>query len=221
MARASDVAYATLRSDILELALAPGDTLAEVELSLRLGISRTPVREALARLVADGLAEPIGGRGLVVSPLSLDNVRELFELRQALEQQAASLAAERRDVRVFEALREQLSRVDTSDLRGYYEVVARFDTAVDAAVGNPYLVAALANVRTHLSRIRRISKDNPARLADAAREHLHIVDAIVDGDARLAASATSVHLDRSLRSILETAEDSAEETAEETVRTPA
>ena len=221
MARASDVAYATLRADILELALAPGDTLAEVELSVRLGISRTPVREALARLVADGLAEPVGGRGLVVSPLSLDNVRELFELRQALEQQAASLAAQRRDVRVFEALREQLAGVDTSDLRGYYAVVARFDAAVDAAVGNPYLVAALANVRTHLSRIRRISKDNPARLADAAREHLHIVDAIVDGDARLAASATSVHLDRSLRSILETSEETAAETAEETVRTPA
>ena len=217
MARASEVAYASLRSDILELALAPGDTLAEVDLSVRLGISRTPVREALARLVADGLAEPVGGRGLVVSPLSLDNVRELFELRQALEQQAASLAAERRDPAVFEALRERLRSVDTSDLPGYYEVVARFDAAVDAAVGNPYLVAALSSVRTHLVRIRRISKDNPARLADAAREHLLIVDAIIDGDARLAASATSVHLRHSLRSILESAEPS----TQHTVRTPA
>jgi GntR family transcriptional regulator, rspAB operon transcriptional repressor len=229
MARASEVAYATLRADILELALAPGEPLAEVDLSLRLGISRTPVREALARLVADGLAEPVGGRGLVVSPLSLDNVRELFELRQALEQQAASLAAQRRDVRVFEALREQLAGVDTSDLAGYYEVVARFDAAVDAAVGNPYLVAALGSVRTHLSRIRRLSRDKPARLADAAREHLHIVAAIIDGDPRLAASATSVHLDRSLRSIMESAaettaditRDTAHHSAERTVRTPA
>ena len=208
-----DNAYEFLLAEITAFRVRTGAPLSENRIASQLGISRTPVREALARLVADGLAEPIGGRGLVVSPLSLDNVRELFELRQALEQQAASLAAQRRDVRVFEALREQLAGVDTSDLRGYYAVVARFDAAVDAAVGNPYLVAALANVRTHLSRIRRISKDNPARLADAAREHLHIVDAIVDGDARLAASATSVHLDRSLRSILET--------AEETVRTPA
>ena len=216
-----DNAYEFLLAEITAFRVRTGAPLSENRIASQLGISRTPVREALARLVADGLAEPVGGRGLVVSPLSLDNARQLFELRQALEQQAASLAAERRDVRVFEALRDQLSRVDTSDLRGYYAVVARFDAAVDAAVGNPYLVAALANVRTHLSRIRRISKDNPARLADAAREHLHIVDAIVDGDARLAASATSVHLDRSLRSILETAAETAADAGAETVRTPA
>ncbi|MGV8885381.1 MAG: GntR family transcriptional regulator [Microbacteriaceae bacterium] len=204
MARASDTAYESLRGDILELALAPGSTLAEVDLALRLGISRTPVREALARLVADGLAEPVGGRGLVVSPLSVHSVGELFELRQALEQQAASLAAERRERDVFEALRDQLRNVDTSNLPGYYALVTRFDAAIDNAVGNAYLVAALNSVRTHVARIRRLSHDNPARLADAAREHLLIVEAIVDGDPRLAASATSVHLAHSLRFILST-----------------
>ena len=212
MARASDVAYETLRGDILQLVLEPGATLAEVELSTRLGISRTPVREALARLVADGLAEPVGGRGLIVSPLSFDNVTELFELRQALEQQAASLAAERRDPAAFEVLRDAIRNVDTADLPAYYEAVRSFDDAVDAAVGNPYLVAALTSVRTHLSRIRRLSQDNPARLAEAAREHLLIVDAIIAGDARLAASATTVHLSRSLRSILDSLETTTDRT---------
>jgi len=204
--RASDTAYATLRAEIVDGVLRSGSGLAEVELSTRLGISRTPVREALARLVADGLAEPLGGRGLVVSPLSADNVTELFELRQALEQQAAALAAERRDPAVFESLQRELREIGTDDLAAYYDLVARFDAAVDVAMRNPYLAQALAGVRTHLSRIRRLSRDNPARLRDAAREHLLIVDAIVDGDARLAADATRVHLYQSLKSTLSSLE---------------
>lgn len=210
MARASDTAYAALRGEIISWELSPGTVLAEVELSGRLGISRTPVREALARLVADGLAEPLGGRGLVVSPISAENVGELFELRQALEAQAASLAAVRRDPEPFLALQDELREVPAlladADAdpahHSYYELVARFDDAVDEAVQNPFLVQALAAVRTHLARIRRLSRDNPARLLEAAREHLVIVDAIVDGDAGLAADATRVHLYRSLQSTL-------------------
>ncbi len=202
MVRASDTAYDALREQIVDWSLEPGTVLAEVELSTRLGLSRTPVREALARLVADGLAAPLGGRGLVVTPLSADNVTELFELRQALEVQAAALAAGRRELAVFEKLQAELRAIGTDDLHAYYDLVARFDDAVDDAVNNPYLVSALAGVRTHLSRIRRLSHDNPARLRDAAREHLLIVDAIVAGDARLAADATRVHLHQSLTSTL-------------------
>ena len=208
MARASETAYEALRAEILSWELVPGSVLAEVELSSRLGISRTPVREALARLVGDGLAEPLGGRGLVVSPVSAENVTELFELRQALEAQAAALAAERRDAARFVALQNEFREVplllaDPDPGRhAYYDLVARFDDAVDQAVQNPFLVSALNAVRTHLVRIRRLSHDNPARLLEAAREHLLIVDAIVDGDPRLAADATRVHLYRSLRSTL-------------------
>jgi len=208
VARASDTAYEALRSQIISWELVPGTVLAEVELSSRLGISRTPVREALARLVADGLAEP-GGRGLVVSPVSAENVTELFELRQALEAQAASIAAERREAEPFLALQRELREVPAlladhdPAHHAYYDLVARFDDAVDEAVGNQFLVQALDGVRTHLARIRRLSRDNPARLLDAAREHLLIVDAIVDGDARLAADATRVHLHRSLHATLD------------------
>ncbi|MCU1480273.1 MAG: hypothetical protein JWQ19_1059 [Subtercola sp.] len=212
MARASDSAYEQLRGEIVSWQLEPGTVLAEVELSSRLGISRTPVREALARLVADGLAEPQGGRGLVVTQVSAENVTELFELRQALEQQAAALAAARRDTSVFVKLQDELREVPAllaeadaaadPSRKAYYDLVSRFDDAVDDAVRNPYLVGALNGVRTHLSRIRRLSHDNPARLLEAAREHLMIVDAIVDGDARLAEDATRVHLYRSLQSTL-------------------
>ena len=209
--RASEQAYLTLREDILDWRLEPGTVLAEVEQSERLGISRTPLREALGRLAADGLVAAQGGRGLVVSTVSADNIVQLFELRQVLEQQAARLAAQRREAAVFDALREEflgaaaLLELPDPEHADFYDLVARFDAAVDAATGNPYLVGALRSLRPHLVRIRRVSRDDPARLRAAAAEHLLIVEAIADGDAELAASATHVHLHQSLSTALATA----------------
>ena len=208
--RASDRAYASLRDEILEWQLAPGTVLAEVEQATRLGVSRTPLREALARLSADGLVESQAGRGLVVTAASVDSVVELFEVREALESKAAALAAERRDPAVFEALRDEFRASEAlladPTRHAYYDLVRRFDDAMDAAVGNSYLVTTLAGLRTHIARIRRLAHDNPARLAAAAAEHLLIVEAIVAGDPDLARSATVVHLHRSLNNILDTAE---------------
>lgn len=205
--RASDRAYQALRDEIMDWELPPGSVLAEVEQSRRLGVSRTPLREALSRLTADGLVEPQAGRGLVVTAVSLDNITELFEARQALEQRAAALAAERRDQAVFLELqhefRQAVSLID--DRHAYYDLVARFDAAMDEASRSPYLVAALRGLRTHLVRIRRLAQDDPKRLIAAANEHLLIVDAIVDGDAELAAHATHVHLYRSLQNTLQAA----------------
>ena len=205
--RASDRAYRELRREIVEWQLAPGTVLGEVEQAARLGVSRTPLREALSRLVADGLVELQGARGLVVTAVSLDNITELFEARQALEQRAASLAAQRREPHIFAALQSEFRDSERllADNTLYYDLVARFDAAMDEAARSPYLVAALRGVRTHLVRIRRLAQDDTERLAAAASEHLLIVDAVVAGDGELAAHATHVHLYRSLQNILESA----------------
>lgn len=204
--RASDRAYLTLRNEILDADLRAGTVLAEVEQSQRLGVSRTPLREALSRLSAEGLVSTHSGRGVVVTDVSAENVTELFEVREALEVQAARLAASRRDASAFEILRAEFEDIDglLADRHRYYEVVARLDAAVDEAAANPYLVSTLDGVRTHVARIRRLAQDDPSRLRDAAREHLQILDAIIDGDASLAASATQLHLRNSLRNILRT-----------------
>ncbi len=208
--RASDRAYATLRDEILEWRLQPGTVLAEVEQAARLHVSRTPLREALARLSADGLVAPQAGRGLVVTAASADSAVELFELRVALESQAAALAARRRDADVFRSLRAELDDaaglVDEPGRHAYYDLVRRFDEAVDAAVGNAYLVQALRSIRTHVARLRRVAQDDPERLVAAAAEHALIIDAIIAGDVDLARSATAVHLQHSLSTILESAE---------------
>ncbi|MCU1469502.1 MAG: GntR family transcriptional regulator [Glaciihabitans sp.] len=206
--RASDRAYLALRSEILDGDLRAGTVLGEVEQSTRLGVSRTPLREALSRLAAEGLVSPHSGRGVIVTEISAENVIELFEVRQALEEQAARLAARRRDPRVFLELQREFQDVEAllADKHQYYALVARLDAAIDDAAGNPFLVSALDGVRTHIARIRRMAHDNVDRLRDAAREHLQIIDAIVEGEETLAAHATQLHLHRSLRNILSSLE---------------
>ena len=209
--RASERAYATLHSEIINWHLTPGTVLGEVELSERLGVSRTPIREALAKLTAEGLTEPQSGRGMVVSEISLDHLDELFELRSALECRAAELAAQRGDPEIFKTLHRQLTNagelITSNDPTryDYYQLVGNLDAAIDAAVGNHYLNLALKNLRVHLVRVRRLGKDNPSRLRDAAREHAAIALAIANRNSTVASAATTVHLDNSLRHLHGTA----------------
>lgn len=210
MMRASDRAYATLLDQIQSGALAPGSVLGEVEQAARLGVSRTPLREALGRLAADGLVVQQSPRVTVVSDVDIDDIRALFELRRALEETAARLAAVRGDARAFAALADDFGR---ASLRGddgrdaYYALIARFDAQLDASVGNDYLTSALRTVRTHLVRVRRLARDIPERLAASVAEHRLIASAIAERDADLAAHATHVHLHNALAAILASVQD--------------
>ncbi|MEZ0163260.1 GntR family transcriptional regulator [Kineococcus sp. LSe6-4] len=198
---ARERAYAQLRADVLDGELPPGAVLAELEQSARLGVSRTPVREAFAQLVHDGLARPVGGRGLVVAPLDPADLDQLYDVREALEVKAARLAARAPGRAVFARFADRFGHaaalVGTGELDRYYALTAEFDAAVDEAVVNPWLVRALSDVRTHLVRIRRLARHDPARLLAAASEHQLIAEALAAGDADLAAHAVHVHLHRS------------------------
>jgi DNA-binding GntR family transcriptional regulator len=204
--RASDRAYSTLLDEIQDGALPPGTVLGEVEQAARLGVSRTPLREALGRLAADGLVAQQSARVTVVTAIDAGDIREIFELRRALEESAARLAAERGDAAVFGELASEFADADLigrDGLDAYYAVIRRFDEALDASVANDYLTAALRTVRTHLVRVRRLARDNPDRLAASVAEHRLIASAIAARDADLAAHATHVHLHNALTNILE------------------
>ncbi|QAY59171.1 GntR family transcriptional regulator [Microbacterium protaetiae] len=203
--RASDRAYRTLLDEIQSGALAPGAVLGEVEQSTRLGVSRTPLREAIGRLAADGLVVQQSPRVTVVSEIDADDIRELFEVRRALEETAARLAAQRADAATFAALAEGFAAVRLEESAvpdAYWGLFARFDAALDDAVANDYLTGAMRTIRTHLVRVRRMARENPERLAAAVAEHKLIAGAIAAGDAELAAHATHLHLHNALESIL-------------------
>ncbi len=225
MRTATDRAFDALRAEIVDGELAPGAPLTEVEQAARLGVSRTPVREAFARLIAAGLVTERGPRTLVVSEIEPDDVTALFELRTALDEQAARLVARRVGERArgagsvggaadrtgarFAALAERFAAVDRTVLaaddphrHGYYALVAEFDVALDESLSSsPYLAAAIQSTRVHLARVRRLARDDDDRLARSAAEHAAIARAIADGDPERAAAATRLHLHEALTSI--------------------
>ena len=208
--RASDRAYATLLEEIQTGTLAPGTVLGEVEQSARLGVSRTPLRAALARLTADGLVAQASPRVTVVTAVDGDDIRSLFVVRRALEETAARLAAASDRSADFADL---VAAFDSARLDGeaardaYYRLIADFDAALDAAAANDYLTLALRTVRTHLVRVRRLARYQPERLAASVAEHRLIAAAIAAGDGDLAAHATHVHLHNALASILDSLDD--------------
>ncbi|UYN85111.1 MAG: GntR family transcriptional regulator [Microcella sp.] len=208
----ADRAFESLRTQIINGELAPGAPLTEVEQATRLGVSRTPVREAFGRLIAAGLATERGPRTLHVSHIAPDDVSALFDLRRALDEQAARLVAQRADDSArarFRELAERFGAVDATALaaddpqrQGYYALVAEFDGALDDSLATtPYLAAAIASTRVHLARVRRLARDDDARLAASAAEHAAIARAIADGDPERAAAATRLHLHEALTSI--------------------
>lgn len=210
--KASERAYQGLLQEIVDGVLGPGTILAEVEQASRLGISRTPLREALYKLHADGFLTTPTGRGANVTDISVDRAKELYEVRRALEETAATIAAEHREDGVFDLLASEFGvaadtlSLDETVVREYYALNARFDAAIDVAVNNDYLVSALATVRKHAARLRRVAHSDLSRLVAGAQETQLICEAIEAHDPVLAAHATHVHLHKSLRHVLRTFE---------------
>ncbi|PQZ88625.1 GntR family transcriptional regulator [Arthrobacter sp. MYb227] len=205
--RASDKAYEALRTDIVEWRLRPGTVLGEVEQAERLGVSRTPLREALARLSADGLAVQLRGRGTVVSDVSFEHVDDLFALRRALEVESARIAATQGDPAIFASLRDRFLEARSSisgqaaNRESYYLLAAELDQCIDEAVNNRYIEQSLRSLRVHLARVRRLAQDDPQRLATSASEHAAIAEAIAAQNPQIAVAATQLHLHHSLEHI--------------------
>jgi DNA-binding GntR family transcriptional regulator len=204
--RASDIAYQRLRDDIITWRRRPGEVLGEIELAAELGISRTPLRAALARLAMEGLVDT-SRRTAVVSAVSPQGTAELFELRAALEASAVRLAARRGERAAFAQLADRFAAATdllaSAGVDAYYGLVADFDRAVGEAIGNAAFSGALDSVRTHLERARHVAADDPERLVRTASEHRLICEAIRDHDEDLAASATLVHLRGALVALLD------------------
>lgn len=203
--RVSDVVYEQIRSEIIEWDLKPGASLGEIETAERVGVSRTPVREAFARLAAEGLVVT-SGRTVRVVPLSRQHVIEYYELREALETASVRLAAKRRDPVRFDAiireLRASLEGLEELDPNRLYLLASELDAAIEEAAASRYISSALDDLGGQMARVRHYSRSDGERLARAAEEHIVIAEAILAGDELLSVSATTVHLRNSLATVL-------------------
>jgi DNA-binding GntR family transcriptional regulator len=207
----ADQVHAQLKEEIELGELAPGTSLSELSLVERTGASRTPVREALRRLAAEGLVDLTPRLGARVSRVSAQSVRDLFEFRQLLEpvaiRQATETAAADPEVRrTFTSMRTEFTRIQRrvpsqARSRAFYEVADRFDWAIIHATRNEHLRRTIAELRPHTARLRNLSHLDPQRTDVSVGEHVAICDALLAGDAGTAASLIAEHLAQSVRTI--------------------
>lgn len=175
--------------------LRPGRRLRETELAERLGISRTPVREALHRLHAMGLAEPGPQRGLVIAHMSYDQLRQLFAVREGLEGMATRLAASHASHAEIALLRSMVAEDrETSDRERLVQRNKLLHRQIVQASHNDYMIEALNNLDVHLSLLPSSTYTKPGRIEAAQAEHEDIVEAIAARDGERAERAARKHI---------------------------
>ena len=201
-----EVVYETLREAIKTLALTPGERLMEIQLAEELGVSRTPVREAIRKLELERFVVMIPRRGTYVANLSLKDINEVFEIRAALDALAAGLAAERITEEELEQLERLLVEIsDHIDQHDNVKIVATdeaFHDILYRASRNERLVGIIYNLREQFSRFRSVSINYPGRLQNTLEEHRQLVEAIALRDADLAQQKAREHIENAEQTLL-------------------
>ncbi len=193
-----DQAYNAIKEGILSLRFQPGQLIAIGDLAQELAISRTPVREALQRLAQEGLVTIVPFKGALVSTISSDDIREIFELRIILESYAAKVAATVLTDEEIEQAERYVSQAREAflqgDLMGASDLGRRLHDILVAKVKNRRLMAMLEGLNVQYTRIRRYSANIPNRLERSHKQHLEILDALKARDAHRAESLMRHHL---------------------------
>jgi DNA-binding GntR family transcriptional regulator len=171
-----------LREMLVESRIAPGAKLNERELSEVLNVSRTPLREAIKMLAAEGLVELLPNRGAIAVELSPADVLNTFEVMAGLEAQSGELAAERiTDAELVEIQAmhyEMLAAFTRRDLPAYYRLNSAIHAAINAAAKNPVLSATYRQVNARLQALRFRSNQDGEKWGAAMKEHEQMIDAL-------------------------------------------
>lgn len=195
-----------LRRLVLSLSLRPGDNLSERRLERLLGVSRSPVRQALARLAQEGLVER-GPRSYQVAPIDVAEIDELFALRTLLETAAVRWAAARADVAGIGAVEAALARLhEAMPSEQRLAATAQLHLALARASGNRFLAAELEALLPRVTRARYLELSEPATLARGGREHERIVRLVKEGRGDEAARVMAGHLERTRDHLLRSLE---------------
>jgi len=210
MSRASDTAYALIRSQIGGGTLAPGAPLREEELAALCGVSRTPVREALRRLEAEMVVRRTDGGRVYVADWASDDIDEMFALRSLLEGHAAARAATRITSAALLAMRAvnatleaAVQRTDAPDVVGFLAANRAFHAAIVEAAASPRLAAMLARLIEQPVVQRTARNYDRAQLERSAAEHGELLAAFARGDADWAQAVMTAHIRRAYHAFTE------------------
>lgn len=203
-----DVVFNTLRQAILRGELKPGERLMEIQLANKLGVSRTPIREAIRKLELEGLVLMIPRRGAEVAEITEKSLRDVLEVRGALEELAVDLACDRitnEDIQnLQEAAKEFEAALQGGDVTEYAEADVKFHDIIYHATDNQRLIQLLYNLREQMYRYRVEYLKRKEMHSILLEEHEHIIECIEKRDKQAAKLAISTHVENQARTVSDT-----------------
>lgn len=195
--------YRVLADAITDGSLRPGERLTQEDIAEQLGVSRSPVLQALRMLRKDGLIEDAPGRGVQVTQLSPEWVGHLYEVRGALDALAARQAAESKKTIDPALIQRGRSVADGADLKAIIDADIAFHQAIYAASGNPLIADSANHYWAHLRRVMGAVHRVSAQRSTIWDEHQAIADAIAQGDPERAAMLTDLHVRRAKTNVVQ------------------
>lgn len=203
-----DVVFNTLRQAILRGELQPGERLLEIHLANKLGVSRTPIREAIRKLELEGLVMMIPRKGAVVAEITEKSLRDVLEVRRALEELAVKLACDKiQDEEIEElkaAAKEFEKALGTGDVTVYAEADVKFHDIIYRTTDNQRLIQLLYNLREQMYRYRVEYLKREEVHETLLTEHQHIIEMIEKRDEKRAVDAVCAHIDNQVITVADT-----------------
>ena len=201
-----DVVFNTLRRAILTGELKPGERLMEIHLANRLGVSRTPIREAIRKLELEGLVTMIPRRGAEVAQITEKSLQDVLEVRRALDALCAELACDRITAEGKAALKKACDSFEEATKTGEVVTIAEADVALHdiivQATGNQRLIQLINNLSEQMYRYRFEYIKDESGHENLVNEHRMIYESIMSGDREKAAAAARLHIDNQEQSII-------------------
>ncbi len=210
-----DVVFNTLRKAILKGDLKPGERLMEIALAEKLGVSRTPIREAIRKLELEGLVVMAPRKGAKVASITERDLNDVLEVRKGMEELAIRLACERITPEQLDELdkveKKFLNLIDSENLTELAEVDVEFHDIIYASTNNKRLIQLLNNLREQMYRYRiEYLKDSAVR-RQLAKEHKSICEALRTQDKESALRYVYVHIDNQQKAIIRSLNEEKEE----------
>lgn len=201
-----DIVFQTLRKAILSGELEPGERLMEIQLGEKLGVSRTPIREAIRKLELEGLVVMVPRKGAQVAQFTEKDIQDVLEVREALESLAAKIACKRMDDRSFLKLQLAITEYDYAardkDIETMIEKDVEFHETIFNATQNDKLIQLFNNLKEQVHRYRVAYLKNTGESELVHSEHLELLEALKKRDEVLAQSIASKHIQTQCLSIM-------------------
>ncbi|MEF9941422.1 MAG: GntR family transcriptional regulator [Lachnospiraceae bacterium] len=203
-----DVVFNTLRQAILKGELKPGERLMEIQLANKLGVSRTPVREAIRKLELEGLVLMIPRKGAEVAEITEKSLRDVLEVRCALEELAVQIACDKITKKQIESLKEAAKAfeaiLENTDVTHIAEADVQFHDIIYEATDNQRLVQLLSNLREQMYRFRVEYLKKEAVYENLLVEHQEIINSLEHHQKAAASAAMKQHIDNQVEAVIDT-----------------